>query len=191
MLTIWSNNKKIWHTDSYICIDVAFLQPLRLQISSICFKQTLPSVSTIRKWYSAIDGKPGFSSEAFIAFKQKAIEANTNGDGILAVIMFDEMAIRKQVEFDEHNNKSSGQINFGTNTVETVYTKEALVFMVTGVNVSFKIPIAYFLIAEVSAKKNAALTKKIILLVSKTGVKVVGLVFDGLVLNFAMLKVMI
>lgn len=40
------------------------------------FNNNLPCISTIRKWYSAIDGKPGFSDEAFNALKIKAKEAN-------------------------------------------------------------------------------------------------------------------
>lgn len=153
----------------------------------------MPSISTIRKWYSVIDGKPGFSAEAFTALKLKSIEANTNGEQILGCIMFDEVAIRKQVEFDEHNNRSTGQVNFGTNvdqSGEIEYAKDALVYMVTGVNMSFKIAVAYFLISGLTAVEKAAITQEVILLVSKTGVKVVGLVFDGLALNFAMVRTM-
>lgn len=185
--------KKYGPRISTFALTLHFYSPRGYRYLRSVFKQSLPSVSTIRKWYSVIDGKPGFSSEAFIALKQKAIEANTNGKEVLAVIMFDEVAIRKQVEFDEHNNKTTGQINFGTNsndTEEPIYAKEALVFMVTGVNESFKIPVAYFLIARITAEEKAALIKEIILLVSKTGVKVVGLVFDGMALNFAMVKIM-
>lgn len=173
-----------------------FYSPRGYRYVRSLFKNSLPSLSTIRKWYSVIDGKPGFSAEAFTALKLKAIEANTNGDEILASILFDEIAIRKQEEFDEHADRSTGQVNFGTNIDDTgdpkdiKYAKDALVYMVTGVNMSFKIPVAYFLIAGLSAEEKAALTKEVILLVSKTGVKVVGLVFDGLALNFSMARAM-
>lgn len=170
-----------------------FYSPRGYRYVRSVFKDSLPSVSTIRKWYSVIDGKPGFSAEAFNALKLKSIEANKNGQQILACVMFDEMSIRKQVEFDEHANRSTGQVNFGSNidnTEEVVYAKDALVYMVTGVNISFKIPVAYFLIAGISAEEKAALTKEVVLVVCKAGIKVVGLVFDALPLNFAMIKVM-
>lgn len=170
-----------------------FYSPRGYRYVRSVFNNSLPAISTIRKWYSVIDGKPGFSSEAFTALKLKSIEANTNGKQIMGCVMFDEMAIRKQVEFDEHGNRSTGQVNFGTNVDSAgneLYAKEALVYMVTGVNMSFKIPVAYFLISGLTAEEKAAITKEVILLVSKTGVKVIGLVFDGLVSNFAMARTM-
>lgn len=154
------------------------------------FKNALPAISTIRKWYSVINGKPGFSTEAFAARKLKANEANQNGKEILGCIIFDEMAIRKHEEYDAQNHKKIGHVNFGTNIVrdETEFAKEALVYMVTGVNENFKIPVAYFLITGLKANEKAALTKEVILLTSKTGVKVVGMTFDGLASNLAMAR---
>lgn len=73
---------------------------------------------------------------------------------------------------------------------EKVYAKEALVYMVTGVNENFKIPVAYFLISGLNAAEKAALTQEVILRVTKAGIKVVGLTFDGLNSNLAMVKAM-
>lgn len=61
-------------------------------------------------------------------------------------------------------------------------------FLVTGINMKFKIPVAYFLTAGVKAYEKAALIKQVILLVGKTGIKVVALVYDGLVSNIAAAK---
>lgn len=68
------------------------------------FHNRLPCTSTIRKWYSFIDGKPGLNQDAFNALKLEANKANTNGEEILACLIFDEMAIRKQKEYDQHND---------------------------------------------------------------------------------------
>lgn len=167
-----------------------FYSPRGYRYLRSIFRNGLPSVSTIRKWYSAINGKPGFSTEAFAALKLKAMEANSNGEELLVCILFDEMAIRKQEEFDEHTYGKYGQVNFGTSDEESVYAKESLVYMVTGVNISFKIPVAYFLISGIKAEEKAALTQEVILLVNKTGSRVVGLTFDGLVSNLAMIRIM-
>lgn len=155
------------------------------------FQNTLPSVSTIRKWYSVINGKPGFSDEAFTALKCIANKANVDGREILGCLIFDEVAIRKMQEYDQHRDESVGFVDFGTNIVganDEKYAKEALVFLITGVNENFKIPVAYFLIAGLKSVEKAALTREVILLTSKTGVKIVGLTFDGLASNLGMVK---
>lgn len=168
-----------------------FYSPIGYKYVRSVFNDGLPSIS--RKWYSAINGKPGFSTEAFEALKRKAIDANTAGNEILACLIFDEVAIRKQLEFDEHNNVKIGMVNFGTNLIEqddSKYAKEALVYMVAGVNENFKIPVAYFLISGLKADEKAALTQWVILNVGKTGIKITGLSFDGLVANFSMARQM-
>lgn len=71
-----------------------FYSPKAYKYVRTVFNKTLPAVSTIRKWYRAINGKPGLSMEAFIALKLMANEANTNGKEILNCLAFDEMAIR-------------------------------------------------------------------------------------------------
>lgn len=152
------------------------------------FANTLPSVSTIRKWYSVIDGKPGFSNEVFTTLKCKA-----NGREILGCVVFDEMAIRQQVEYDQQEDAPNGFVNFGTNIIgadSSKFAKEALVFLVTGVNEKIKIPVAYFLIAGLKSNEKAALVQEVILRVSKSGVKVLGLTFDGLASNLATAKIL-
>lgn len=174
-------------------ITLHFYSPKAYRYVRSIFDNKLLSVSTIRKWYTAINGKPGFSDEAFEALKFKANEANSNGKEILGCVIFDEVAIRKQEEFDEQSASRIGFVNFGTNIAgsnEKVYAKEALVYMVTGINEKFKIPVAYFLLSGLKSPEKAALTQEVILRVTKAGIKVVGLTFDGLNSNIAMAKVM-
>lgn len=137
-----------------------FYSPKGYRYVRSVFNNNLPAISTIRKWYSSIDGRPGFSSEAFTALRLKSNEANQNGKELLVSVMYDEVNIRKQEEYDQHTDSKT-------------------------VDIKFKIPVAYFLTAGVKAGEKAALIKQVILLVSKTGAKVVGLVYDGLVTNIA------
>lgn len=170
-----------------------FYSPRGYRYIRSVFNKNLPAISTIRKWYSVIDGKPGLSMETFAALKAMANEANQNGTEILACLIQDEIAIRKQEEFDEHNGEKTGLVNFGTSTVNSdgkTFAKEALVFLVSGVNESFKVPVAYFLIAGLKGHERAALLREVLLFVSKTGVKIIGLVFDGLVANLAMVRIL-
>lgn len=186
-------SKKYDTTIRTFALTLHFYSPKGYRYVRTIFDNALPAVSTIRKWYTSINGKPGLSSEAFTALKLKADEANRNGKEILACILFDEMAIRKQEEFDEHNNQKIGQVNYGTNVIQTderKFAKDALVYMVTGVNDHFKIPVAYFLIDGLNKIEKAALTSEVLREVSKSGIKIVGMTFDGLRLNFAMVETM-
>lgn len=161
-----------------------FYSPKGYRYIRSVFNNNLPSVSTIRKWYSTINGKPGFSSEAFTALRCRANEANQNGEEVLVCLVYDEMAIRKQEEYDHQTDSKTGYLTYGTETGETL-AKEALVFLVSGINSKFKIPVGYFLVAGLKANEKAALIQQVILLAGKSGIKVVGLVYDGLVTNMA------
>ena len=55
------------------------------------FKLALPHPSTIRQWYSGINGEPGFTSEAFSALSLRASEDKE----VVCSLMVDEMAIKK------------------------------------------------------------------------------------------------
>lgn len=163
-----------------------FYSPRAYKYVRSVFNNRLPSVSTIRKWTSSINGKPGFSQEALDVLKIQANEANKNGEEILACLIFDEIAIRQQEEYDQHTGEVIGRINYGTFSTyqnPNKLAKEALVFMITGVNKKFKIPVAYFLSGGIKADEKAALIQEMILRVSKTGVKIVGMTFDGLNTN--------
>lgn len=80
--------------------------------------------------------------------KMKANQANARGEEILGCLIFDDMAIRKQQEYDHHSDERVGFVNYGTIPIGSKLdqlAKEALVFLVTGINEKFKIPVAYFL----------------------------------------------
>lgn len=165
-----------------------FYSPKGYKYVRSVFNNNLPSVSTIRKWYSTINGKPGFSSEALTAIKCRSLESNRDGKELLVCLVYDEMAIRVREDYDQHTDTKTGFVNFGTDCVDSnnqKYAREALVFLVTGVNEKFKTPVAYFLTAGVKAVEKASLLQQVILLVGKTGAKVVGLSYDGLATNIA------
>lgn len=168
-----------------------FYSPKGYKYVRSVFNKNLPSVSTNRKWCSTINGKPGFSSEAFTALRCKSMEANRDGKEILVCLVYDEMAIRKQEEYDQHTDMKIGFVNYGTDSVDLnnkTYAKESLVFLVTGINEKFKIPVAYFLTAGVNATEKAALLQQVMLMIGKTGAKVVGMSYDGLATNIAAAK---
>lgn len=61
------------------------------------FNLTLPHPRTISKWYQHIDGNPGFTQEAIKSIQQKITYFKHQ---ILFGLSFDEMCIRRHVEYD-------------------------------------------------------------------------------------------
>lgn len=100
------------------------------------FNTCLPHVRTLRKWYSSVDGEPGFTSESFAALK---VKSKTKKYPILAGLMIDEMAIRRRIEWD--GMKLNGHVDIGSGLEGDCVTeaKEALVFLITGINCNFKV----------------------------------------------------
>ena len=76
------------------------------------FALALLHVSTIRRWYSAIDGSPGFTQEAFASLRLKVEEANRKGEEVVCSLMLDEMSIMRHLDFD--GNRVIGYVDIGT-----------------------------------------------------------------------------
>ena len=62
--------------------------------------------------------------------------------------------------------------------------------MVVGLNVSWAIPIAYFLTHKISAEEKASIIKQAIMILSDIGVNVVSVTFDGTSTNFAAAEIL-
>lgn len=73
------------------------------------FAFALPHPSVIRKWYSTINGEPGFTDEAFKTLKNKSEKEN-----IVCALMVDEIAIKRHIEWD--GKKFRGYVDLGTGT---------------------------------------------------------------------------
>lgn len=166
-----------------------FYSPRGYEYVRSIFKE-LPATSTIRKWYSSINGNPGYTQEALDAIRQKVEQAKEEGKELLVCLMCDEMAIRKQIQWNDAKKEFCGYVNYGTNmdTENLPIAKEALLYLVSGIIYRFKIPVAYFLLNGLNAEERASLTKEVILFLCKCNVKVVGFTFDGLAANISMCR---
>jgi len=102
----------------------------------------------------------------------------------------DEMAVRHHVEWDGTNYH--GYVNVGDSICNECMekAKEALVFLVVAINEAWKIPVGYFLINHINSSQKAELVNRCIDLLSKTGVTIVSLTFDGCPTNINMVKIL-
>lgn len=92
------------------------------------------------------------------------------------------------VEWDSYNYKYHGYVNIGCNldSDSVPLATQALTFMVTCLNDTWKIPVGYFLINSITAQQKSMLVQQCIQLLQQCGLKVVSLTFDGAATNIAM-----
>lgn len=183
------NKSKFSPETRKFALNLHFISPRAYNYVRQHFKTCLPHTRTLARWYATVDGEPGFSSEALQALENFA--KNNNSKKLLCSLCFDEMAIRKCVEWDGKN--FVGFANYGHTTDQSdslPVAKEALVFMLTCLNGSWKLPIGYFLVNGVTAEQKSSLFKTCIDLVSERGVDIVSLTFDGCPANFSMARVL-
>jgi len=148
----------------------------------------LPHPDTIRSWYSSIDGKPGFTCEAFLAVEKKVEQLSTSGKTLVVSLTFDEMSIRKQLEWDE--STCHGFVDLGTDAdmAEGLLATHALVFMLVALNDGWKIHCGYFFIDGLDGEERANLVRLCLDKCYDAGVQVGSITCDGPAPNFSMFQ---
>jgi len=128
------------------------------------FQLALPHHSALRHWYQGLNGQPGFTEEAYAALSVRVEEEKQKNRDVVCSLMFDEMAIRKQVEWDV-------DVGSGVDDGAPVAT-EVLVLMAVCLTGHWKVPIGYFLIDGMSGNERANIVTQCILKLHDVGVKV-------------------
>lgn len=175
------------------CFTVNYFSPKAYEYIREYFHRNIPGVRTLRSWYSSLDGSPGFTDESFDALKQKVEEAKANGITLVCGLIFDEMSIRKLCQWDQAKKEFTGHITEGKENQYDVCTplaKFALVFMISGINVQFKIPIGYFFVNKLTGQAKAALISEAMYRLSLTGLKLASVTFDGDCTNISAVKIL-
>ena len=151
------------------------------------FGESLPHPQTLSKWYGCIDGKPGFSNTVLDALRIKS-----EGSGrITCSLMMDEIAIRKQVDYD--GNKYIGYVDMGGGIEDSSalpVAREALVFLIVSLTEYWKVPVGYFLIDGLAGQERANLVNLCISNLYQNGADVVSLTFDGCSANCSMVTIL-
>ncbi|KAL4156135.1 hypothetical protein QTP88_000170 [Uroleucon formosanum] len=166
-----------------------FYSPSAYSYVRTIFSKALPDVSTIRKWYSKLDGLPGMTKESFQATSLKVKEMKVNGKQLYGCLVMDEMSIKQHVHWT--GTRHQGYIDFGlggkTEEMDNLpYAKDAFVIMVVDINTSWKVPIAYYLKNGISAEEKANIILNCLQELDTTGVIIKTLTFDGAANNLSM-----
>lgn len=98
------------------------------------------------------------------------------------------MSIRKHLQWSDSQKQFLGFINYGfrSNIEEMPLAKNALVFMLNGINANFTMPIAFYFIDTLTAAEKANLLTEILNAIDGCGARTLTVTFDGLSTNFSM-----
>lgn len=148
----------------------------------------LPHERTLGKWYSSVNGEPGFTQEAVnvLSLKVRQTAEIDKNKKIICSLVFDEMAVRQQIEYD--GSRYHGYVDMGAciDFSDKEEAKEALVFMLVAINDTWKLPVGYFFINGLTSEQKASLVTQCPTLVKECGIIVANVTFDGCPANFSM-----
>lgn len=193
-LTNGRNEKSYNEEVRSFCMTLHFYSPRAYNYVRGKFNNNLPSVSTMRNWYASLNACPGYTIESFNILKQKAMaHREAKRSKLRCALMNDEMAIRLHAQWNATKMQFDGFVDTGRSVSgqdSLPLAKDALVYLVSGFDEDFKIPIAYFLVNGLTAVDRAALTNEIFIRLYEIGIEVMSLTLDGLPANLAMCKIL-
>lgn len=134
-----------------------------------------------------MNAQPGFQSEVLSALNTLKDEDKD------CCLLFDSMAIRQQLLWDEQQHKYVGFCDYGNNVnIENkdMECTEALVFMLVSLKSSWKWPIAYFLKHSMTATTLAELIKTALILTAQSGLRIRAITCDGDTVNCSALQML-
>lgn len=187
-LMFGKSNRKYSEKLRKFFLTLHFYSPRAYRYIRRIFNNRIPTIRTIRSWYSSVDGSPGFTGEAFQILKEKSEKMKAEGKELLVCLISDEMSIRSRCEWSVHKKEYSGFITAGRPKDDDdalPIAKYVLVFMISGVNDSFKIPVAYFLVDGLETEERAVLIIETIRRAREVGAKVIAKTYDGLITNIS------
>ncbi|KMQ86551.1 thap domain-containing protein 9 [Lasius niger] len=149
----------------------------------------LPHQSTIKKWLSSVNLEPGISIAALKHVSELCLKAEVDEKKLYFSLTCDEMAIRKHVEFD--GKKWHGFVDVGNKTNDCENNTEAtnvFVFMLVGINIYFKIVIAYYFIHTLTGKEKSYILNDILHVAHDHSILICNITFDGASTNICMVQ---
>lgn len=169
------------------CLQLSYISPRAYEFVRGTFNKNLPAKCTIRAWYANSDfsSPPGVNYKVLKCLEVKVAEKKAMGSELICSLSVDEMSIRQLVQWCGSQKTLLGYPTYGdidiTNNLECA--KQAIVFMLCGVNERFQLPFAYHFVSSIDGEQRAALLENIYDAVSKTGIILLNVTTDGLFAN--------
>lgn len=153
------------------------------------FNNTLPHPVTMRAWYSNSNlmTEPGINQSVLEELKKLSDEMKSKGKTLVVSVSSDEMSIRKHFHWCNQTKLLLGYSTISDDCRNTRdVAKQALVYMVNGVNFEKNIPLAYYFIASLGAEKRMEVHLSVLNALLGIGIILSCITFDGLSTNTKM-----
>lgn len=179
------------------CISLHYHSPVAYRFIRKSFGNHIPHERTISAWLSNsdIDAEDGIR-ENTIRRVTKIVDS-MNGDPLICSLIFNEMKIREQAFWCIHSKKEQGYVTYGKNSTVTAenagklqMATQAIVFMLSGINMFFRLPVCYHFIDSLNAIEKESLTSDLITQITSCGVDINNLTFDGHKSNISMCNIL-
>lgn len=169
-----------------------YLSPRAYDFLRNTFKKNLPHVSTLRQWYAnaKLSDEPGINQAVLIKLKSLVTEKKSNGCELLVSLSSDEINIRKNVQWCNSTKRLIGYATIGNEKEKSAVAKQALVFMVNGINENLNLPVAHFYISILNAEGRMKLMSDVVIAILHCGVTMTNITFDGLAANGKMCRLL-
>ena len=112
--------------------------PVAYKFLRNCLGKSLPSRSTLQRYYSKVDCSPGLTANSLAMLSQKVEQMKSNSKELLISLSFDDMSIKKNQFL--HGKSLQGNVTVGEGAGYAAAT-HAMVIMATAINDSFKVPV--------------------------------------------------
>lgn len=169
------------------CLQLSYISPRAYDLVRTTFQNNLPARSTMRSWYANCDfsSPPGINHKALKSLEVKVAAKKVSGCQLVCSLCVDEMAIRKHIQWNGSTKTLLGYPSYGgkhcTNDKECA--KQAIVFLLCGINERFQLPFAYHFVSSIDGVQRAKLLEEVYEKVSETGVILLNVTSDGLYAN--------
>lgn len=173
----WARGRVFLPTTEFrsFALNLNFYSPKGYKHVRKSYDTYLPDSSTVGQWYKNSNLLPGFTAEAFERLEMAAKESKKLRKQIYVNLICGEIPL-----FRKWWNDDTGFIDIGDQLENDVKASDAFVFIVAGINETWKLPVGYFLIHSVTAEQTQNLISLCIENLLSTGIKIVGISIDTL-----------
>lgn len=117
--------------------------------------------------------------------EKKVEEKAAKGEKFVLSLLFDEMAIRKHIQFTDSRMLGFEQFD-GIDPAQAKPASNGIVYMVSAINDIFQLPVAYYFITTLNSTQKSLAMTKIAKAIIATGAILASITFDGIVTNPSM-----
>lgn len=187
--------EKYPETVRHFCLSLHYYSPRAYAYVRKEFNNNLPHPHTIKSWYanSDVKGEAGLQKECLSRLQRICQDyEEENKCRLMCSLVFDEINIRKQIYWCWHKSDFVGFVNYGQDpeSQKNSIAKQAIVFILNGVNANFEFPLAYFFIDTLNKTQRRDLLSDIIKAVTECQVKITNITFDGYSSNVPMCELL-